>query len=70
MPRRSFTWKAVNPRTWIESTDYAALRFQPSLRAFAEQRAEQLAALHATAPKGWSRIPDFDDMILASKQVS
>ncbi|HVC03333.1 MAG TPA: DinB family protein [Candidatus Acidoferrales bacterium] len=49
------TWKAVNPRTWIESTDYASLQFQPSLRAFAEQRAALLAALHATAPKGWSR---------------
>lgn len=48
------TWKAVNPRTWIESADYDTLQFQPSLHAFTEQRADLLAALHAMGPKGWS----------------
>jgi hypothetical protein len=49
------TWKAVNPRKWIESTDYASLRFRPSLRAFDDQRTELLAALHAMGSEGWSR---------------
>jgi hypothetical protein len=49
------TWKAVNPRKWIESTDYASLQFRSSLRAFDAQRTELLAALHAMGPTGWSR---------------
>src|SRR5579863_5314622 len=38
------TWKAVNPRKWIESTDYASLPFRSSLRAFDAQRTALLAA--------------------------
>jgi DinB superfamily len=39
------TLRAVNPRTWIKKTNYLELEFQPSLRAFATQRAELLAVL-------------------------
>jgi hypothetical protein len=47
--------RAVNPRTWITRTDYRELEFRPSLRAFAEQRADLLAVLEPLPPEGWSR---------------
>lgn len=47
--------RAVNPRTWIEQTDYRELEFSPSLHAFARQRAELLAALASLSPEKWSR---------------
>ena len=49
------TLRAVNPRTWITQTDYRELEFQPSLRAFAAQRAELLVVLEALPPEGWLR---------------
>jgi hypothetical protein len=49
------TLRAVNPRTWIKQTDYHELEFQPSLRAFARQRADLLAILEPLPPEGWSR---------------
>ena len=49
------TLRAVNPRTWIKKTDYRAQEFQPSLRAFAAQRADLLAVLEPIAPEDWSR---------------
>jgi hypothetical protein len=49
------TLRAVDPRTWIEKTDYRDLEFGPSLRAFATQRAELLALLEPLPPAGWSR---------------
>ncbi|HET9111585.1 MAG TPA: DinB family protein [Ktedonobacterales bacterium] len=49
------TLRAVNPRAWITRTDYLDLEFQPSLRAFATQRAELLAVLEPLPPEGWSR---------------
>ncbi len=49
------TLRAVNPRTWIEKTDYRELEFRPSLRAFAAQRADLLAVLEPLPPAGWSR---------------
>ncbi len=49
------TLRAVNPRTWINQTDYFQQDFQPSLRAFATQRDHLLAALEPLAPEGWSR---------------
>lgn len=36
------TFRAINPRTWIKSTDYLELDFRPSLRAFTGQRAALL----------------------------
>jgi hypothetical protein len=49
------TLRAVNPRTWIGQTDNLDLEFQPSLRAFAAQRAELLAVLAPLPPEAWSR---------------
>jgi hypothetical protein len=49
------TLRAVNPRTWIKQTDYLELEFQPSLRAFATQRAELLAILEPLPAEGWAR---------------
>ena len=49
------TFKAVNPTTWIKKTDYRELKFQPSLEAFTDQRAELLAVLQPLAPEAWSR---------------
>lgn len=49
------TIRAVNPRTWIKRTDYLEQEFQPSLHAFATQRAELLAVLEPLPPEGWSR---------------
>lgn len=49
------TIRAINPTTWINSTDYRELEFQPSLQAFAAQRTGLLAALQALAPAAWAR---------------
>lgn len=47
--------RAVNPRTWIKQTNYRELDFQPSLHAFAMQRAELMAVLKPLPAAGWSR---------------
>ncbi len=49
------TLRAVNPRTWIKTTNYLELEFQPSLCAFATQRADLLAVLEPLPHEGWSR---------------
>ena len=49
------TIRAMNPRTWIDSTDYAQLEFQVSLRAFVRQRKALLKILEPLTPKDWSR---------------
>ena len=49
------TIRAVNPRTWIESTDYREQAFPTSLRAFAAQRAALVATLETLAPEAWAR---------------
>jgi hypothetical protein len=49
------TIRAVNPRTWIKSTNYLDQKFQPSLQAFTVQRAELLAVLEPLQPKIWLR---------------
>lgn len=49
------TLRAINPRTWINRTDYLDVDFQFSLRAFASQRTELLVALEALPPEGWLR---------------
>jgi hypothetical protein len=45
------TLRAINPRTWIKQTNYRELEFQPSLRAFATQRADLLTILEPLRPK-------------------
>lgn len=49
------TLRAINPRAWITQTDYPALEFEPSFRAFATQRAALLAFLEPLPPAAWSR---------------
>jgi hypothetical protein len=49
------TIRAINPRTWIKSTNYLELEFQPSLQAFTAQRAALLAVLESLAAEAWSR---------------
>src|SRR3712207_3867518 len=49
------TLRAINPRTWIEQTDYRELDFRPSLRAFAAQRADLLAVLGSLPHEDWER---------------
>lgn len=49
------TLRAVNPRTWIEKTNYRELEFGLSLQAFTAQRAELLGALRPLPREGWLR---------------
>jgi hypothetical protein len=49
------TIRAMNPTTWIKSTNYPELEFAPSFRAFAKQRAELLALLRPLPEAAWSR---------------
>ena len=49
------TIRAVNPTTWIKSTNYPDLEFGPSLRAFTKQRAGLLALLRPLPRASWSR---------------
>ncbi len=49
------TIRAVNPRTWIDRTNYPDLQFRPSFRAFTKQRAQLLALPEPLPAEGWSR---------------
>jgi uncharacterized damage-inducible protein DinB len=49
------TIRAMNPTTWIKSTNYPELDFAPSFRAYAKQRAELLALLRPLPKAAWSR---------------
>lgn len=49
------TIRAVNPRTWIERTDYLEQDFPSALRAFTKQRKKLLAVLEPLAPEDWLR---------------
>jgi len=47
--------RAVNPRTWIESTDYLEQEFGPSLGAYTAQRSDLLTVLEPLTPQQWAR---------------
>jgi len=49
------TIRAMNPTTWIKSTNYPELEFAPSFRAYRKQRAELLARLRSLPKAAWSR---------------
>jgi hypothetical protein len=49
------TIRAMNPTTWIKSTNYRDLEFGPSVRAFTKQRAGLLALLRPLPKASWSR---------------
>lgn len=49
------TLRAINPRTWINSTDYLEQPFARSLEAYTAQRGKLLGILEPLTPKGWAR---------------
>ena len=49
------TIRAVNPTTWIKSTDYRSLELGTSLFAYTAQRAALLAVLESLTQEGWAR---------------
>ena len=49
------TIRAVNPRTWIERTDYLEQGFRSSLQAFTAQWTALLRVLEPLSPEAWSR---------------
>jgi DinB family protein len=49
------TIRAMNPTTWIKSTNYPELDYALSFRAFTKQRAELLALLRPLPKAAWSR---------------
>ena len=49
------TIRALNPRTWIDKTDYPKQNFRSSLKAFMEQRAALMALLETLDSDAWSR---------------
>ena len=49
------TVRAINPRTWIDKTDYREQPFLRSLDAFTAQRADLLAVLDPLPPEAWAR---------------
>jgi hypothetical protein len=49
------TIKAINPRRWIESTNYRNQSFPRSFHAFEAQRKRLLTALEPLSPKDWKR---------------
>ena len=49
------TIRAVNPRTFVESTDYPTLEFAPSYDAFLAHRTALVDTLRSLAPGDWER---------------
>jgi len=49
------TFAGVNPRTWIDRTNYLEVPFKAALSAFARQREELLAMLDGLSPADWER---------------
>ncbi len=49
------TLRAINPRSWIEKTDYREQSFRRSLGVFAAQRAALLTVLEPLPAKAWRR---------------
>ncbi|HYJ61765.1 MAG TPA: DinB family protein [Actinomycetota bacterium] len=49
------TIRAINPRTWVEETDYREQAFAPSFHSFTRQRTELLRTLDSLASEDWER---------------
>lgn len=49
------TIRAINPRTWVRRTNYREIDFQPSLRAFLDQRNALVDFLRSLEPEDWQR---------------
>jgi hypothetical protein len=51
--------RAVNPRTWVQETNYSELPFSVSIDAFAKQRQRLLRRLETLDVLGWARGATF-----------
>jgi len=49
------TIRAGSPPTWLTQTDYLELEFQPSFRAYADQRHGLIETLQTLEPDEWLR---------------
>jgi hypothetical protein len=49
------TFRAVNPTTWIKSTNYLELDFAVSFRAYSKQRAQLVRFFRGLPKPAWSR---------------
>ena len=49
------TIRAINPRTWIKSTNYLNLEFRESFEDFSRERADLLATLELLPDGAWKR---------------
>ena len=49
------TIRAVNPRTWVKQTEYTQLEFEPSFKAFVQERAILIGRLQGLDPEAWQR---------------
>lgn len=49
------TIRAMDPRTWMQQTDYPDLEFQPSFDTYTRQRAELLDTVSSLTPQQWLR---------------
>ncbi len=49
------TLRAIDPRTWIQHTDYREQAFRLSLQAYVDQRTELVAVLQSLGLADWSR---------------
>jgi hypothetical protein len=47
--------RAINPRTWIKSTNYLNLEFRESFEDFSRERADLLATLELLPDGAWKR---------------
>lgn len=50
------TIRAIDPRTWMASTDYPNLAFADSLHAYTVQRADLMATLEPLTDEQWARL--------------
>ena len=55
LAERRPTLRAIDPRSWIEQTDYPDLEFEASFRAFRRQRARLLDLLRSLSAQSWMR---------------
>jgi uncharacterized damage-inducible protein DinB len=49
------TIRAMDPRTWMQQTNYPSLEFPASFQAFAEQRSQLLETLRRLTVEDWER---------------
>ena len=63
------TLRYVSLRTWIRKTKYLDQAFHTSFQAFAQQRAELLAALNGLAAEDWARAATFTGTVKGRSQT-